>query len=495
MLAAHALVPPPRRIARSPARRAQSAAADAAEKTWRSRRRLARAAFDARCAWDRAAAQAELEREDEEDLDVVQSTVSTTAFGVVLVALVVRFGGRAALLQVLGLDVGADQEIAQRIDEFVVWARSFSVAGFEDFGLLVGYAGAFTVAKVLCLDALTFLLAVSSGVLFGGVVKGALAATACATLGSTVAFGIARYGRPRLREKLLVLVRRDPKTRALERAVVERGFATVLVLRLAPLLPIPIGGYNYLYGATAMDLVQFVPAMFLGSVKPYAFDAYLGVVGKQVVDDVAGGGAAAPGLSDPVIIGVFAAFLAIGALSSELAGQAWREIEEASAGDDDDGEYPDGDWLDVLEARESAPWRAWDGVAAQIAAREPAWSADLRARGRRARARRCGRWRATSWPSRARRTPSCAPRRSCRRARRAPTRRRGGGPSSAPSACRRRRPTPTRSRRRPCRRARSRSSTCSRRSWSRPLLVRRRPRGLRRGVPRRRGRRRRDVTF
>ena len=344
-----------------------------------------RAAFDARCAWDRAAAQAELEREDEEDLDVVQSTVSTTAFGVVLVALVVRFGGRAALLQVLGLDVGADQEIAQRIDEFVVWARSFSVAGFEDFGLLVGYAGAFTVAKVLCLDALTFLLAVSSGVLFGGVVKGALAATACATLGSTVAFGIARYGRPRLREKLLVLVRRDPKTRALERAVVERGFATVLVLRLAPLLPIPIGGYNYLYGATAMDLVQFVPAMFLGSVKPYAFDAYLGVVGKQVVDDVAGGGAAAPGLSDPVIIGVFAAFLAIGALSSELAGQAWREIEEASAGDDDDGEYPDGDWLDVLEARESAPWRAWDGVAAQIAAREPAWSADLRARGRRAR--------------------------------------------------------------------------------------------------------------
>ena len=134
-----------------------------------------------------------------------------------------------------------------------------------------------------------------------------------------------------------------------------------------------------------MDLVQFVPAMFLGSVKPYAFDAYLGVVGKQVVDDVAGGGAAAPGLSDPVIIGVFAAFLAIGALSSELAGQAWREIEEASAGDDDDGEYPDGDWLDVLEARESAPWRAWDGVAAQIAAREPAWSADLRARGRRAR--------------------------------------------------------------------------------------------------------------
>ena len=40
-----------------------------------------------------------------------------------------------------------------------------------------------------------------------------------------------RYGRPRLREKILTLVRRDPKTRALERAVVDRGFATVLAPR------------------------------------------------------------------------------------------------------------------------------------------------------------------------------------------------------------------------------------------------------------------------
>ena len=456
-----------------------SAAADAAEKTWRSRRRLARAAFDARCAWDRAAAQAELEREDEEDLDVVQSTVSTTAFGVVLVALVVRFGGRAALLQVLGLDVGADQEIAQRIDEFVVWARSFSVAGFEDFGLLVGYAGAFTVAKVLCLDALTFLLAVSSGVLFGGVVKGALAATACATLGSTVAFGIARYGRPRLREKLLVLVRRDPKTRALERAVVERGFATVLVLRLAPLLPIPIGGYNYLYGATAMDLVQFVPAMFLGSVKPYAFDAYLGVVGKQVVDDVAGGGAAAPGLSDPVNNGVFAAFLANGAQSSEHAA-ARREIEEP-AGDDDDGEYPTATGSTCSRRASRRPGAR--GTASPRKSRRASRPGPRTCvRGRRA-APGDG---ATSWPLRARRT---------RRARRGELPPREAGADEAARGtlvgafrARRRRPTPTRSRRRPCRRARSRSSTCSARLRSLVVVGRavstRRPSSSRTTAPR-----------
>ena len=72
-----------------------------------------------------------------------------------------------------------------------------------------------------------------------------------------------------------------------------------------------------------MSLAQFVPAMFLGSIKPYAFDSYLGVVGKSVVDEVASGGETASGLSDPVLIGIFAAFLAVGAISSELAGQVY----------------------------------------------------------------------------------------------------------------------------------------------------------------------------
>ena len=61
--------------------------------------------------------------------------------------------------------------------------------------------------------------------------------------------------------------------------------------------------------------------MFLGSVKPYAFDAYLGVLAKTVVDESASG-AARSSLSDPLLIGVFAIFLGAGALASELATQA-----------------------------------------------------------------------------------------------------------------------------------------------------------------------------
>ncbi|KAH8064249.1 phosphatidic acid-selective phospholipase [Aureococcus anophagefferens] len=261
------VVPAPRWTTIQHPRRARARALRAseslspAERTWSARRKLARAAFDAQLGWNRiddeAADEADAAGADAEPTsDAAANTVGTTAFGVVVVALVLRFGGRAALLQVLGLDVAADTEIAQRIDDFVAWSHSFDVIpGYEDATLLLLYCGAFIVAKVGCVDPLTFALAISSGVLFGGVVNGALVATACATIGSSVAFGLARYGRPRLREKLLVLVRRDAKTRALERAVAERGFVTVLVLRLAPLLPIPIGGYlcrNQIFNPTSM---------------------------------------------------------------------------------------------------------------------------------------------------------------------------------------------------------------------------------------------------
>lgn len=56
-----------------------------------------------------------------------------------------------------------------------------------------------------CLDALGVVLAVSSGILFGGVVQGGAASAACATLGSAVAFGL---GRTVLRDRVAPEVRR-----------------------------------------------------------------------------------------------------------------------------------------------------------------------------------------------------------------------------------------------------------------------------------------------
>ncbi|KAH8063430.1 hypothetical protein JL722_2600 [Aureococcus anophagefferens] len=131
--------------------------------------------------------------------------------------------------------------------------------------------------------------------------------------------------------------------------------------------------------------------MFLGSLKPYAFDAYLGVVGKTVVDGVASGRPASQ-LSDPVLVGVFAAFLAIGALSSELATEAWRDIEAESLAEEEKrrrGRRREDAYPRRLARRARgegrAPWRALEAVREKVAEAEPDGSKALRRAARRAR--------------------------------------------------------------------------------------------------------------
>jgi len=59
---------------------------------------------------------------------------------------------------------------------------------------------------------------------------------------------------------------------------------SIATIRLAPLAPIPIGGYNYIYGAlTNVTLPQFVGGIFIGGLKPYTLDSFIGVAGIDLV--------------------------------------------------------------------------------------------------------------------------------------------------------------------------------------------------------------------
>jgi len=237
----------------------------------------------------------------------------------------------------------------------------------------------------LCIDALAFVLALASGVIFGGLIQGALISSTCAALGSSLPFLLARNSD--LRPKVLTLARRSPRTRALESAVSDRGLVTVLVLRLAPVIPIPLGAYNYLYGATSIAFIDFFFGTFLGSLKPYAFDAYLGLLGRDVVD-AAAAGTGQKGLEDPALLAVFAAFFAVGALASDQATRIWDTIEsELATSDDNNNEYilDSRDWIDVLELRQTPPWQAAAKISNFSLRNEPKWLYFLRARARRAR--------------------------------------------------------------------------------------------------------------
>lgn len=327
------------------------------EKVWLARRKMARFAF-------RVRERVQEEEEEVEQEDRQAATLISTALVIGVVTLVVRLGGRAALLNLAGLNIEGDAELARQIDEIVAYKTALG-----EVPAFVAYTLLWTVAKVGCLDPLAFLLAVSSGVVFGGVVEGAVISAACATLGSSLSFYIARASD--LRPKILRLARRNVRLRSLEKAVTEKGFQTVLALRIAPVIPVPIGAYPYVYGATDMKFAKFAPAMFLGSLKPYAFDAYVGVVGRDTVTGA--------DVADPVIFFVFAGFLVVGTVISNFATQAWDDIEkEQGLQDEYQDVNPDEDWLDVLGIRETPVFKFTTEA-------EPDWSRQLRTRSRRAR--------------------------------------------------------------------------------------------------------------
>lgn len=127
--------------------------------------------------------------------------------------------------------------------------------------------------------------------------------------------------------------------RSIDRACQKDGFKTVLSLRLSPVLPIPIAAYSYLYGATSIRFLDFVFGLSLGSIKPYAFDCYLGLLSKSVIDDNSTD-------SDPFILAGVTAIILVGILSSQLASSIYEELisdenKDKEGGQDDESNIQD----------------------------------------------------------------------------------------------------------------------------------------------------------
>jgi len=254
-----------------------------------------------------------------------KTAVTLTAFAVAAGAIVLRVGGRAALVSAVGLDfVNDNPEMQDQINQVLQYAET--VDPLLKTGLFwLGW----TFVKTFCFDAGGIILAFSSGILFGGVLQGALMSALGATIGSSVAFLLAKADTP-VREKAIEIVEENPSLRGLEKVVAEEGLKAVLTFRLAPVLPIPLGMYNYVYGITNVRFVDFAGGIFLGSLKPYFLDSYLGYVGKSLLD----GSASEGGLQDYVLIGVLGFSVLIGVFASQLASETWDAIQKEQEAED-----------------------------------------------------------------------------------------------------------------------------------------------------------------
>jgi len=205
--------------------------------------------------------------------------ISLTAFLVAAGAIILRVGGRAALVSTLGLDFAQDNpELKDTLDSCLAYTESM-----DSSTKLILFFIAWTFVKVFCFDFGGIVLAFISGIVFGGVVQGATLSALAATLGSTVAFYLAQAPTP-FRNKALQLLDENPSLRGIQKVVSQDGFKTILTLRLAPVLPIPLGMYNYIYGLTNVTIPNFAGGVFLGSLKPYFLDSYLGYFGMQLVE-------------------------------------------------------------------------------------------------------------------------------------------------------------------------------------------------------------------
>lgn len=260
--------------------------------------------------------------------------ISLTAAMVAAGAVALRVGGRAALVSTLGLDFMSDNpELKENLDQILMFAENM-----DPVAKGAAFVAAWTAVKVFCVDFAGVALALSSGVLFGGVFQGAVASAAAATIGSTVAFTMAKLDTP-VRKKALELLDEFPSLRGIEKVVAQDGLKAILTLRLAPILPIPIGMYNYVYGVTSVPVWDFAGGIFLGSLKPYLLDSYLGIFSLSVVDGSMSEGAS---IQDIILLVALGVSVLIGVFASQLAGKTWDsvleevEAEKVNSGDEGD---------------------------------------------------------------------------------------------------------------------------------------------------------------
>lgn len=111
-----------------------------------------------------------------------------SAFFIAVSATVLRLGGRTAFVNMLGLDFVTGSGIRTQVNDFVEFFHSLG-----DTSQYAAFFLAWLAAKVFCIDAFTIVLALSSGVLFGGIFQGTAVSVVCSSTASLFVFFLSRY--------------------------------------------------------------------------------------------------------------------------------------------------------------------------------------------------------------------------------------------------------------------------------------------------------------
>lgn len=151
--------------------------------------------------------------------------------------------------------------------------------GFQAYVKNAGPMGYVVYALGYALIALVFpgsVLTIGAGAIFG-IVGGTLVVLTGATLTATIAFLLARTV---LRKRIERITAKNPKFRAVDRAIAKEGTKIVLLVRLAAVFPFTV--VNYAFGLTGIRLVPYVLTTAIGILPGTIAFVYIGAAAASV---------------------------------------------------------------------------------------------------------------------------------------------------------------------------------------------------------------------
>jgi uncharacterized membrane protein YdjX (TVP38/TMEM64 family) len=180
---------------------------------------------------------------------------------------------------ILAAVAGVGVIVAARLLPVAEWTKALEawISGRGAAGYLVFYA-VYVVAALLFVPGAA--LTIAAGFLFG-LWRGIVVVSAAATTAAALAFLIARH---LARGAVEARARKDRRFTAIDKAIGERGWKIVALLRLSPAVPFSLS--NYFYGLTAIRFWPYVLTSWVAMLPGTVLYVYLGAAGK-----VAAGGA------------------------------------------------------------------------------------------------------------------------------------------------------------------------------------------------------------
>jgi len=262
--------------------------------------------------------------------------------------------------------------VAKAVAGFLDWVQAHTVGGFFVFVAL------YIAATVLFVPG--SLLTIGCGSTFGaalGLGSGVVVATVAVWLGAMIGCCLAMLcGRYLLKTWVAALSAKFKVLRAVDKAIESKGFVTVLLLRLSPVVPFNV--FNYVMGATAVSFKHYAAASAVGMLPGTVAFVFIGAaVGHAAVADNPSDPASSSCASDDgdtvtkvlVIVGSILTVVAVVLISfyarkqlkrytegSELAGMG-----EGGAGEGDGAEEPGGQGAGGEASSSSSSRRLNDG--------------------------------------------------------------------------------------------------------------------------------------